>query len=68
MKYWILAVVVLLQLGVVGRMIFHREDVLIHGREVKFVTRPVDPVDPFAGRYVALRFEAETFDTSEGIV
>jgi len=63
MKYLVLMLAALLQLGVVAWMIGGREWVLANGREVKFVTRPADPADPFRGRYVALRFEADTYET-----
>ena len=41
-------------------MIFRQEQILQHGRVFKFKTAPVDPYDAFRGRYVALRFTAET--------
>jgi uncharacterized membrane-anchored protein len=62
-KYLVLLLIALAQIGVVAWMIGSRERTLANGREVKFVTRPVDPSDPFRGRYVALNFEAETFKT-----
>ena len=63
MKYWRLIVFVLLalvQLAVPGSLIWKREQTLRHGSVWKFRTAPVDPVDAFRGRYVALRFDAET--------
>jgi uncharacterized membrane-anchored protein len=55
-----LAVLALVQLGVPASMLYQRESVLRHGRVFKFQTAPVDPVDAFRGRYVALSFQANT--------
>jgi uncharacterized membrane-anchored protein len=62
MKYWRLIVFVLValaQVGVPASLIWKREQTLRHGSVWKFRTAPVDPVDAFRGRYVALEFEAE---------
>jgi uncharacterized membrane-anchored protein len=62
-KYWRLIVFVLLafaQLAVPGSLIWKREHTLRQGSVWKFRTAPVDPVDVFRGRYVALQFEIET--------
>ncbi|MDX5346140.1 MAG: GDYXXLXY domain-containing protein [Hymenobacteraceae bacterium] len=48
--------VVLVQLAVPAKMIFDRETVLAEGEAFKFKTAPVDPNDPFRGKYVALQF------------
>jgi len=63
MKSWRLIVFVLVafaQLAVPASLIWKREQTLRHGSVWKFRTAPVDPVDAFRGRYVALQFEAET--------
>jgi uncharacterized membrane-anchored protein len=63
MKYWRLIVFVLLacaQLAVPGSLIWKREHTLRQGSVWKFRTAPVDPVDVFRGRYVALQFEVES--------
>ena len=52
----LIAVVVaqaLLPLGLIG----WNELALATGKEVTLRTAPVDPIDPFRGRYVALRYE-----------
>lgn len=67
MKYWRLIVFVLVafaQLAVPGSLVWKREQTLGRGTVWKFRTAPVDPVDAFRGRYVALRFEAETQEIS----
>src|SRR5438067_13188253 len=54
------AVVALLQVSVPASVIWNRERTLKEGRVWKFRTAPVDPVDAIRGRYIALRFDAET--------
>jgi uncharacterized membrane-anchored protein len=55
----VFALVGLAQLAVPASLIWKREQTLRHGTVWKFRTAPVDPVDAFRGRYVALEFEAE---------
>ena len=62
MKHWrliIFALVAFAQLAVPASLIWKRERTLRQGHVWKFRTAPVDPVDAFRGRYVALEFEAE---------
>ncbi len=60
-------VVALVQLFVPAKMIFHREDVLANGKIYKFKTAPIDPSDPFRGKYITLQFAERsiTVDSSE---
>ncbi len=46
----------LVQLFIPAKMIFDREDVLATGKEFKFRTQPIDPNDPFRGKFVSLQF------------
>ncbi|HUP92954.1 MAG TPA: GDYXXLXY domain-containing protein [Solimonas sp.] len=58
---WKLAAFALLaavQLGVPAHLIQRQQQTLAHGAEYRFKTAPVDPADPFRGRYVALNFTA----------
>ena len=67
MKHWrllIFALVGLAQLAVPASLIWKREQTLRHGSVWKFRTAPVDPVDAFRGRYVALQFDVETQEIS----
>jgi uncharacterized membrane-anchored protein len=67
MKYWRLIVLLLVafaQLAVPASLIWKREQTLGRGSVWKFRTAPVDPVDVFRGRYVALRFDVETQEIS----
>jgi uncharacterized membrane-anchored protein len=40
-------------------MIFSFEDILSTGHEYKFRTQPIDPNDPFRGKYVSLSYKDE---------
>lgn len=49
--------VVLAQLFVPLHMIFNQEDIIRTGKEFKFQTVPIDPYDPFRGKYITLFFK-----------
>ncbi len=53
----ILGITVALQLLIPVSMILKHEKVMRDGSLYRFKTRPIDPVDPFQGRYVQLGFE-----------
>lgn len=55
-KIGIFLLVALAQLYVPASMIWQYEDTLENGTLFKFKCAPVDPYDPFRGRYVSLRF------------
>lgn len=71
MKYLIMigfVVMAAAQWYVPGSMIFESEKTANEGIEYKFKTAPVDPSDPFRGKYVTLSFLAEEYnpiDTNE---
>ena len=59
-KRWLILAFVLVavaQLAVPVVLILQRAAILRTGRAYKFRTRPVDPADPFRGRYVQLAFD-----------
>jgi uncharacterized membrane-anchored protein len=60
----IFGLVAFAQLAVPGSLIWKREHTLRQGAVWKFRTAPVDPVDVFRGRYIALGFEVETQEIS----
>ena len=62
-KAGILVAVCLLQVLVPASMIGRREATLHSGTAYRFKTRPVDPYDPFRGKYVALNFEEQSAST-----
>ena len=49
-------VTALIQLYVPASMILEREDILETGQDFKFKTAPIDPNDPFRGKYITLSF------------
>ena len=50
-----------IQWWVPARMIIRNETVLKKGVPYKFLTEPVDPADPFRGKYISLNFKADEF-------
>ena len=50
-------VVALAQWIVPGSLIWDREEVLRRGKTFRFQTEPVDPSNPFKGKYISLRFK-----------
>ncbi|MDQ2656195.1 MAG: GDYXXLXY domain-containing protein [Bacteroidota bacterium] len=48
-----------------GAMIAAEEDVLRNGAIFRFRTQPVDPSDPFRGKYITLSFRDDTFETGD---
>ncbi len=63
----IFLLVALVQVSVPASMIWKRHHTLRDGRLWKFKAAPVDPEDPFRGRYVSLRFAAEEFAQPEAL-
>lgn len=57
--------VALAQLYVPAKMILGREDILSTGKEYKFKTAPIDPGDPFRGKYIILRFDENTIEIQD---
>ncbi|RZJ70691.1 GDYXXLXY domain-containing protein [Flavobacterium sp.] len=54
-----LAIAFVAQLFVPAQMIFERESIIDEGTAFKFKTAPIDPSDPFRGKYVYLNFELD---------
>lgn len=57
-----LIILALIQIYVPLQMILTKENVLRKGEEYKFKTIPVDPNDPFRGKYITLRYEQDMVD------
>lgn len=55
----------LAQWFVPGKMIYDSEGVISEGTLYKFKTQPIDPSDPFRGKYITLNFEANTIALSD---
>jgi uncharacterized membrane-anchored protein len=58
-------ILVVAQLGIAGRMVIQQEQILQKGKQFLFKAAPVDPNDPFRGKYITLSFEAEQYQTSD---
>lgn len=63
--FLVFVVVALVQLSVPAKMIYDQETVLKTGTLYKFKTQPIDPSDPFRGKYIRLNFEADTYKTKD---
>ncbi len=61
LKKWLLLPCFVVQLCIVGYVVWQYIDVKATGEAFLFQTAPKDPRDPFRGHYVALRFEAEGY-------
>lgn len=61
----IFIIVALVQLYVPAKMIFDKEGVIKTGTEYKFKTAPVDPHDPFRGKFITLNYEETTFEVQD---
>lgn len=57
--------VAFVQLAIPAQMIFNQEAVLQKGIVYKFKTRPIDPSDPFKGKYITLNFDINNFKTKD---
>ena len=63
---WVLFVLVAFaQQYVPAKMILDREEVLSTGTEYKFETAPIDPSDPFRGKYITLRYAENTIQVKD---
>ena len=60
--YVLFVLMILAQIFVPAQMIFHQKNILSVGTLLKFKTQPVDPSDPFRGKYISLNFEADEVD------
>lgn len=62
----LLSLAIVAQFAILGSMIHSRERVLREGEAFRFRTRPIDPADPFQGRYVSLGFENDFVPAHSG--
>lgn len=63
--FLIFVVVVLAQLFVPTKMIYDQEEIIVKGTAYKFKTQPVDPSDPFKGKYIRLNYEVSSAPTND---
>ncbi len=65
--FLIFTVVAAIQLVVPSLMIFNKETVLKKGAAYRFKTQPIDPSDPFRGKYITLNYEVSTYNTKDSL-
>ena len=53
------------QIFVPARMVYQQEETIEKGTAYKFKTEPIDPSDPFKGKYITLNYEINSFRTEE---
>jgi len=58
----IFIIVALAQIFVPMQMIVDSEETIMTGTAYKFKTRPIDPTDPFRGKYITLQYEMNHFN------
>jgi hypothetical protein len=58
-------VVVLAQIFVPAKMIYDQENVIAKGTAYKFKTQPVDPSDPFKGKYIRLNYDVNSAPSND---
>ncbi|WP_378178162.1 GDYXXLXY domain-containing protein [Aquimarina sp. SS2-1] len=58
-------IVALAQIFVPTQMILGSEGTINKGTAYKFKTRPIDPTDPFRGKYITLQYEMNHFNTAD---
>lgn len=54
--------IALIQLYIPAKMILDQEDILTTGNIYKFKTAPIDPTDPFRGKYITLNYDNNTIE------
>ena len=57
--------VVIAQVFIPVKMIWYSQEALEHGVAYKFRTQPIDPTDPFRGKYITLRYDIDHFYTPD---
>ena len=60
--FLLLVATFLMQWFVPVNMIMQQEDILKEGTTFKFKTQPIDPNDPFRGKFIVLNYEANNID------
>ncbi len=58
-------IVAAVQLYIPASMIYDNEYIIKTGKDFKFKTAPIDPNDPFRGKYITLDFDHTSFKTTD---
>lgn len=65
LKIGLFVLLALAQLYFPASMIWQQQKTITEGKAYRFETAPVDPNDPFRGKYITLRFTTENFYSDE---
>lgn len=60
-------ILVIIQLIAPLKMIYNQENILKKGKPYKFLTQPIDPNDPFRGKYIRLNYKIRSYKTLDSI-
>ncbi len=63
--FLIFILLAIVQLFVPAQMIFSKEGIIADGEVYKFKTRPIDPNDPFRGKYITLQYDISVVKTDD---
>lgn len=61
----ILILMIVAQWFVPASMIYNQEHAISDGSIYKFKTQPIDPTDPFRGKYITLTFDINSYQTTD---
>ena len=64
-KIGLFVLLALVQLYIPANMIWQQQKTITQGKAYRFETAPVDPNDPFRGKYITLRFTAEDYSPED---
>ena len=59
------AITAIAQLAIPLKMVYDSEITATEGTEYKFRTQPIDPSDPFRGKYITLNYDVSSFDSKD---
>lgn len=62
--YLLFSLMVIAQIAASAQIVYNHEAVITTGNVYKFKTAPIDPSDPFRGKYITLRFDINHFEIS----
>ena len=62
LTFYAFTLLVFAQLFVPAKMIYEKEAILDSGTTFKFKVRPIDPSDPFRGKYITLNYADQRID------
>jgi len=63
--YILFSIMVISQIAVAAQIVYQYETTIASANVYKFKTAPVDPNDPFRGKYIVLNFEMNAFNTED---